>query len=118
MAWRNYRLTKKSFRFYEDGFHSDGRVFVKLPKNNIYPEDYGFSVNPNMVDKNCLYMADDYKLDICIDEEVRTKGERYKHFKITAKQLYEEIFFKYEVIETVDDADTKPKIYGYARLMF
>lgn len=98
MAWRFYKIPKKHFREFDDGWHSEGRVFVTLPKNLIYPEGYGFTVNPGMVCKNRLYMADDYKIDICIDPDLREKGQRYKHYKIRAGQLYDEFLSKFELI--------------------
>lgn len=68
-----------------------------LPKNKFYPDGYGFTVNPCMVNKNYFKMPDNYHLDICIDSLLRESGVRYKHYKILASQLYEEFLYKYEV---------------------
>ncbi len=98
MAWRLYKIAKKLHREYEDGYFGE-RVWITLPKNKVFPPDYGFSVSPKFSYKNKLYMPDSYKLDICIDPLLREKGKRYKHFKMKAEDLRELLLFKYEIEE-------------------
>ncbi len=92
--WRKYKIPKKYHRDFINEYKEEC-TWITLPKNNFFPDNYGFEINTMYSDKSILNIADSHKLDITIDPMLRESGKRYKHYKMSAFELYEKFLYRY-----------------------
>ena len=93
--WHNIKFNKKLIG---DPVANDfGRAycFVSLPKNNSFPEGYGFLISDTLITEEGILLSDDYNVELKMNPTLREGNKRYKRFKLDGKELMETILFPY-----------------------